>query len=720
MSAVIPAAPSAKSESGNSALRAVAYTVWLADLTYTQQTIASDVMPYAIGGIATFAETRLAFPKPIRLFKYPERLIEAIERDGPPDILGLSNYIWNAELGAEFARLVKKIRPDTIVVVGGPNYPVVAPEQEAFLQSRPEIDFYIVKEGELAFTRLIEALLAHRGDVTAVKSVEIPSVHCIDRSGRAQLPATVERIRDLAEIPSPYVTGRLDEFFDGLLLPIVQTNRGCPFGCTFCVEGVGYYNKIYRNTEEKIAAEFDYIGGKMAALRTKGGRNDLFIADSNFGMYQEDLETCRQLARTQKLYQWPEYVNVATGKNQKERVLEASRLISGAMRLSGSVQSLDQTVLANIKRANISAEALMDLALRASEVGANSYSEIILGLPGDSKEAHYRTVRTIMEAGFTNIYLFQLMLLPGTELATEETKRKYGMVTRYRVLPRCYGAYDGAGGEIRAAEIEEICVANDTLSFEDYVECRKLHLAVTIFHNDAVFVTLLKLLRQLGVSVYRWMELIRDGDLPAGLRALFDSFERATREELWEDGDALRAFTREPGTIQKFVAGELGNNLLFVHKSLALTRHVSDLVTLARSTVRQCLAEAGKDTAEVVEFVDDALAYHAARMSNIFANRDVRLSRTLRFDIKRFEEDRCPGPIADYRLAAPCTYVFVLDETQTGLIDRNIGIYGDTPVGIGRIVSKVYVRRLFRHAIAEGEAVTGDGELRFRIAGLQN
>ena len=73
-------------------------------------------------------------------------------------------------------------------------------------------------------------------------------------------------------------------------------------------------------------------------------------------------------------------------------MLEASRLIDGALRLSGSVQSLDPEVLENIKRANINADGLMDLALRASEVGANSYSEIILALPGDSKVKHFKTV----------------------------------------------------------------------------------------------------------------------------------------------------------------------------------------------------------------------------------------------------------------------------------------------------------------------------------------
>ena len=60
----------------------------------------------------------------------------------------------------------------------------------------------------------------------------------------------IERIMDLSQIPSPYLSNRLDEFLDGKLLPITQTNRGCPFTCTFCTEGQGYWTKVKGNLEK--------------------------------------------------------------------------------------------------------------------------------------------------------------------------------------------------------------------------------------------------------------------------------------------------------------------------------------------------------------------------------------------------------------------------------------------------------------------------------------
>jgi len=312
------------------------------------------------------------------------------------------------------------------------------------------------------------------------------------------------------------------------------------------------------------------------------------------------------------------------------------------------------------------------------------------------------------------------MLLPGTDMCTDDSKRQYGMVSRYRVLPRCYGHFEVLGERLVGAEIEEICVANSTLSFDDYVECRKLHLVVTIFHNDGVYGALLKFLRMLGVSVYRWMELMRDAPMVGRLRDLFQAFERATRDELWGDRGALEKFIRRPGNVEKFIAGELGNNLLFVHKTLAITEHVEELAALAGVTIRQVLAEAGQDTPEHRCFVDDALSYHTHRMTNVFRDRDAEVSATLRYDIKAFEAAAKAVAVSDYRLERPTRYRFVLEDSQRKLIDRYLGIYGDTPVGLGRILSKVYGRKLFRHAVTGEEALAGESELRYRIAGLQN
>ena len=230
---------------------------------------------------------------------------------------------------------------------------------------------------------------------------------------------------------------------------------------------MSYYTKIYRNKQEKTKKELDYIGSKMQDAKNKGGRNDLWLVDSNFGMYNEDLETCKSIAECQSKYNWPEYIQCDTGKNNKPRVLSAARLVKGAIRLSGSVQSLDTDVLKNIKRSNISGDSLMELAVEAAEIDADSRSEIILGLPGESLKSHFQTINTVIDARFNHVNTYQLMMLPGTEIDSPEVRQKFDMNTRYRILPRCFGYYNILDKQIVAAEIEEVCVSTNTLSFED-------------------------------------------------------------------------------------------------------------------------------------------------------------------------------------------------------------------------------------------------------------
>ena len=108
--------------------------VWLIDPTYTQQQQSSYAMPSAIGGIATFTDKYVKnLKKPVRIFKYPETLADALRKEGPPDIIGFSNYVWNHELSRALAARIKAQSPKTITVIGGPNYPVETSEQESYL-----------------------------------------------------------------------------------------------------------------------------------------------------------------------------------------------------------------------------------------------------------------------------------------------------------------------------------------------------------------------------------------------------------------------------------------------------------------------------------------------------------------------------------------------------------------------------------------------------------
>ncbi|MCX5712324.1 MAG: cobalamin-dependent protein, partial [Candidatus Omnitrophica bacterium] len=270
----------------------ISLRIWLADLTHTgmdARSIGVDTFPLAVGCIATYAESKLLLSEPVRIFRYPHKLAQALVEEGSPDIIGFSNFIWNLELSLAFGRRIKELNPNAIVVMGGANFPFERIKQETFLKSHPEVDFYIRHEGEVAFVDLINRLAESGMEAEKVKQSEgIPSVFAVDKKGRP-LPfaGLANRLDDLKQIPSPYTTGKFDQFFDGRLWPLIQTKRGCPFTCAYCTEGDKYYSKIARFGLEYTKAEIEYIGKKMQLARSKGGRSDLYIGDSNFGMYEE-------------------------------------------------------------------------------------------------------------------------------------------------------------------------------------------------------------------------------------------------------------------------------------------------------------------------------------------------------------------------------------------------------------------------------------------------
>ncbi len=169
--------------------------------------------------------------------------------------------------------------------------------------------------------------------------------------------------------------------------------------------------------------------------------------------------------------------------------------------MAASVQSLDPTVQANMKRDNISSDQIVDLALLADEIDTNTYSEIILALPGDTQKAHFKTLQTLVDADFNTISMYQLMILPGTEFGSDKVKADYDMTLKYRVIPRCFGIYDLLGESLVVAEIEEICVANKTLPYDDYLACRRMNLIVNLFFNDRVFGEVIHLLRWNGLGL---------------------------------------------------------------------------------------------------------------------------------------------------------------------------------------------------------------------------
>ncbi len=670
--------------------------IYLGDLTYTTLSLATDAFPLNIGFIAAYADKTFGMEVDLRLFKYVEDLEQAI-LETPPDILGLSNYPWNFNLGLEFFSMTRALSPRTICVMGGPNIPLEEEGRTQFVKRNHLIDFYAYLEGEEAFANLVARALETGADREKMKSAPIDGfIHRISDT-EVMKGTMLSRRRNLDEIPSPYLTGFMDKFFDGKLSPMMETNRGCPFSCTFCHEGNQLISKVNHFSLERVKAELDYIASvvKDAPILI----SNLIFADPNFAMYERDYEIVEHIEGIQQKQNWPRSIFASTGKNKKERIARALRKLNGSMSMWMSVQSMDPDVLKEIQRDNISTSQMMALASVYQELRLPTFSELILGLPGDSYERHVNSLSAVVEAGIDVVETYSCMLLNGTELNTAASRAKHKIGAHFRILPRDFAKL--GNGRV-AVEIEEVISSTSTMSFEDYKEARKLHMMVAAVYNGGGFSALLRLLRQRKVSIIGLLQkMIADiRSAPASVQAVFDSFVRLTKEELWNSEDELRAFVRADNNYEKLLKGEIGINLIQTHTAMSLAV-MDDWVKYVFDTANSILGEDIHNDVESAAIVADVRAFCAGRVHNIWGpdrNEDNPCA-LLSYDIESWMRSPLSTPLSLYKFSEPVTYQFGFPVAKQEEMAAQIKRYGTTTTGIGRIMAQMGRDRIWREPV---------------------
>src|SRR6266702_3902243 len=176
-------------------------SILLADLLHPLNQ--NKTFPYSAGCVGAYTAAALGDRATVEVFRSPEDLGWAFAARAPA-LLGFSNYLWNLELSYEVIRQAKVAAPQTIVVMGGPNYPTDPDGQRAFLARYALVDFYVYKEGEAPFRALVERLAEAGFDRTAItrQRLTIPAVHYLS-DGDLVAPDPAPRQRNLDAFPSP-------------------------------------------------------------------------------------------------------------------------------------------------------------------------------------------------------------------------------------------------------------------------------------------------------------------------------------------------------------------------------------------------------------------------------------------------------------------------------------------------------------------------------------
>lgn len=342
---------------------------------------------------AEFVFKRLGIPEQVSLVKDPYMAV-------------FSSYIWNHQYNLALAKALKEKFPNCIIVFGGPQV-TKFPEEKKFFENHPFIDHIVNGEGEVVFADLLEDLLDNKTPNKVIKFSRLTNV----------------------TYPSPYSGGIFDEIVarhpEYTWQAVLETNRGCPYQCTFCDWGSAIYSKIVKISEERVLADIDWFGNNRVDY--------VFLADSNFGiLYERDKMFAERLNWNQQNKGLPRVVIAQWAKNSKDRILDIAKIFfNGHNRgFTLSTQSMDDQVLEAIKRKNMEASDMVKMLKLCKEKGIPAYTEMLIGLPYETLETWKNNHYKLMELGQHNaIDVWKVQTLENSELNTKESRETHGIIT---------------------------------------------------------------------------------------------------------------------------------------------------------------------------------------------------------------------------------------------------------------------------------------------------
>lgn len=663
--------------------------IYIADLRHTSGGLVSNsVMPLGIGYMKAVMDRDLPEVES-QVFAYPEQLLEAMKSTAP-DVLMLSNYVWNERLSRYFSKLARGMKHDTLIVAGGPNIPMEADRQNEVVDSWKEIDIYALGEGDFLATEIVRRFLDANKSISKLAKIGVPSSLYRAEGEILHQPIWGKGL-ELGNIPSPWLTGVQDNHFDGKLIPLVETNRGCPFKCTFCVQGTDFYTRLSHFDEDQVKEELSYIAKRIDKVCPS--MSALTIADPNFGMYKRDVDISAHIGTLQEKFGWPSFVDCSTGKNAPELVIQSIEKTNGALQMLHAVQSMDEEVLKNIKRSNIKLDTYEKVTKHLKDKGIRTYSQTILGLPKETLKAHLAGLHELIDSDIDSLQNFQLILLKGSEVESQESRDKYGFKTKFRLAIRGFGVYDDAP----VFDLEEVVIETDDISFDDYINARMHHLAYILFWSQDWFNDLFLLARKIGLknstclgAIVEEM-ILKDGIVDSFVQDFIDE----TKGELFSTPEECLEYYSDSKRFDKLVSGELGDNVMNKYRAIASFLVWPEVCELVTKVVKRLILEHGSKNLdpEFEFFWEDLCRYLESRHAYGQCVNEILspVNCQLQYDISRWVTDGYPMNFSDYKLDTSKIFLFELSEVGAKEIQDAIGTWSTDVRGLTKVARHLKV-----------------------------
>jgi len=325
-----------------------------------------------------------------------------------PSIYLFSHYVWSSARNLAMAERIKAAEPGSITVHGGPDVPKYEADVETYFRLHPYVDVAIHGEGEVATAELLDALApALQGDRIELAALEgVPGIS-FRQGDRLVRTADRGRIVDLDSLPSPYLTGLFDGFGEAPAeSAVLESNRGCPYGCTFCDWGSATLARIRKFSLERVFDELTWCA--THGIKTMG------MADANFGIFERDVAIAEKVAELRREYGYPRHLGLNYAKNSLKHLRPIVKILADADIITYglvSLQSMDSDTLATINRSNIKVEKYHELAHEFRRAGLPLFVDLMMGLPGATVDSFRSDLqRTIDREVIAKVHPTQLLV----------------------------------------------------------------------------------------------------------------------------------------------------------------------------------------------------------------------------------------------------------------------------------------------------------------------
>jgi len=434
-----------------------------------------NYFPYSVGILQAYAQKYL---KDKELFEFSLPLYkrislkDALKQLGGCDIVFFSAYTWNIQISMEIAKRLKMAAKKPLIVFGGPQVPAHGISE--FLKKNKYIDLLCHGEGEKAFLAILNNFGTKQWE-------EVPNISYLNKKGKHILTEQGIRTTDLTEIPSPYTEGVFDRLMKANpnenWVALWETNRGCPFSCSYCVWGTSTNKKIYQRDMEELYREIDWFSINKIEF--------IFCCDANFGIFPRDILLAEYTAKNKNKFGYPKALSVQNTKNSTMRVYNLYKTLSEHELNKGvslAIQSTNPDTLTSIKRENISLDSFNELQKKFTESGIETFTDVILGLPRETYSSFADGVSNIISSGQHNRIQFNnLSILTGSEMDDQAYLKKYGIVTVNNKLVNIHGSLTD---NFEIDEYQRLVVATKAMPKKDWVKARMFGWMTALLHFD--------------------------------------------------------------------------------------------------------------------------------------------------------------------------------------------------------------------------------------------